>query len=51
MLRDRPISYASEHRKHGFRRVSELSMSIEGRAMGHHAEPPTEHDPFAEMEE
>jgi CRISPR system Cascade subunit CasD len=50
MLRDRPISYSSEHRKHGFRRVAELTMSIEDKTMIQHAEPPTEHDPFAEME-
>jgi len=46
MQRDLPLSYHFEHRKYGFRRVSEQIIRIDQDAM---REPGTDHDPFPEL--
>ena len=51
MQRDLPLSYASEHRKYGFRRVSEKSVANETVNTGEVKHLGTDHDPFAEWRE
>jgi CRISPR system Cascade subunit CasD len=50
MKRDLPLSYDPEHRKHGYRRVSEMTIASDA-AEDLTQEPVTDHDPFAELEE
>lgn len=47
--RDLPLSYASEHRKYGFRRVSEKTLANEATEKRLSAESATDHDPFTEL--
>lgn len=51
MQRDLPLSYASEHRKYGFRRVSESTLTNETAGKLQLAELTTVHDPFMELGE
>lgn len=46
MQRDLPLSYHFEHRKYGFRRVSEQTIKIDLDAL---REPGTDHDPLQEL--
>jgi len=50
LQRDLPLSFSSEHRKYGFRRVSETTIK-NGADERHSAESVTDHDPFMELGE
>lgn len=49
MQRDLPLSYASEHRKYGFRRVSETTFANAAVENRDSDDPTTDHDPFIEL--
>ena len=51
MQRDLPLSYDPEHRRHGFRRVSESMKMNDTVERQQFMEPATDHDPFVGLED
>lgn len=51
-VRDRPISFSQSHRKHGFRNIANLAVTVEN-PLGKKPkkELQTDHDPFTELKE
>jgi CRISPR system Cascade subunit CasD len=51
LQRDLPLSFDSAHRKHGFRRIAEKTMTVDTAVGDRRLEPVTDHDPFVGLED